>query len=481
MSSFLRGAEPGESGFGQQVADEIFSSSEAWGNMQVLADDIGSRLAGSPGERAARDFLADTLRRYGLDSVEIESFPHWGWSCQREELRIVAPVERDIVCRCAGLSPAADGLEAEVVFLARCDADEVRQRSDEIRGRMVIAPYHPVPRQVKMPLVAAAGAAALLESRSMAGGLQPARTCAFNREGNIPTASISREDGAYLRRLEERKGTVRLSLTLDSTVAERTSWNVVGTLRGRGTTGEYVALGGHYDSWHVGPGAVDNGTGVVAVLEAARGLSRYKDQLQRDVRFIFFGVEELGLVGSWAYAHWHAAELDQAVAMINNDVGGRPVRLISAGYDGVRPLLEGVAEEARVEGIEGPLEVVLGNPGWASDHFPFWAHGVPTVAIGCELVDPDAGRYVHTRADTIDKVYATGLTECAAINAQLVCAFANAEARPAPRKSRAEVEALLDEFAWRSTLETLGSWPPERLMQRYFGSESTQERTLRDV
>ncbi len=459
------------SDFERTVTDEIFSASEAWENMQVLADDIGSRLAGSVGEVAARDFLADALRRYGVDEVEVEPFPYAGWDCAEERLQVIAPTQRAIACRCAGLSPAARDLRAEIVFLQRCDAEEVAARKGEIGGRIVVAPYHPVPRQLKMPLAASAGAVGLLESRSIAGGLQPARTCAFNRVGAIPTASISREDAAYLQRLALRKGAVRVALSLHSTSERRTSWNVVGTLYGRGRSKEYIALGGHYDSWHVGSGAVDNATGVVAVLEAARALARHKEKLMRGVRFIFFGVEELGLVGSWHYAHQHVAEMDDAVLMVNNDVGGRPARLISAGFNEVVPLLEGVAQRAQVEGVEGPLEVVVGNPGWASDHFPFWSGGVPTVAIGCELVDPDAGRYVHTRADTVDKVYAAGLTECAAINAQLVCAFASAPMRPAARKSREEMEQLLDAFSWRSTLQTLGSWPPEALLQRYFAAE----------
>ena len=93
---------------------------------------------------------------------------------------------------------------------------------------------------------------------------------------------------------------------------------------------------------------------------------------------------------------------------------------------------------------------------------------MPTVAIGCEQVNPDAGRYVHTRADTADKVYAAGLTECAAINAQLVCAAANAAGRPEPRKHREDIEVLLDKFAWRQTLDRLEAWPPEALLDRYF-------------
>ncbi len=450
------------------LVDEIFAASEAWENIQVLADDIGSRLAGSAGEVEARDFLATTLERYGMDEVRVEPFVHRAWHTTLETLQVIAPIERAIACRCAGLSPSAEALEAEVVFLERCDAAELEARRDDVRGRIVVAPYYPVPRQLKMPLAARYGAVALLEARSAAGALQPARTCAFARVGDIPTASISREDAAYLRRSEARKGRVKLRLSLHSHIEIKDSWNVVGMLRGAADIGEHIVLGAHYDSWHVGTGAVDNASGVVAVLEAARGLARYKEQLQRGVRFVFFGVEEMGLVGSWAYTKAHADELDEAILMVNNDVVGRPSSLVSAGFAELCPDLERIARRARVQDAKGPLAVSSGNPTWALDYFPFVAAGVPAIGIGCEMVDPDASRYMHTRADTVDKVYALGLTECAAINAQIAFTFANLPARPAVRKTRAEVEALLQQCELLDALDVLAVWPPERVLQRYF-------------
>lgn len=174
--------------------------------------------------------------------------------------------------------------------------------------------------------------------------------------------------------------------------------------------------------------------GFVAVLEAARGLAHYNAHLRRGVRFVLFGVEELGLVGSWPYTKAHADELDEAILMINNDMGGRPSHLVSAGFAELCPDLEQIANRVRVQEAAGPLAVSSGNPTWALDLFPFVVTGVPAMGIGCEMVDPDASRYMHTRADTVDKVYALGLTECAAINAQIAYTFANLHARPAARK-----------------------------------------------
>ena len=103
----------------QRVVNEIFSASQAWENMQVLADDIGSRLAGSCGEVAARDFLVETLGLYGVDEVNVEPFPHLGWECKGEELRVVDPMHREILCRCAGLSPCCRRTRSRARFLKK--------------------------------------------------------------------------------------------------------------------------------------------------------------------------------------------------------------------------------------------------------------------------------------------------------------------------------------------------------------------------
>jgi hypothetical protein len=71
-----------------RIVDQIFSNSEAYENLLVLADDIGIRLAGTSNEIKARDFLVETLWRYGLDNVHTQTFPHRAWSPIDERLLI---------------------------------------------------------------------------------------------------------------------------------------------------------------------------------------------------------------------------------------------------------------------------------------------------------------------------------------------------------------------------------------------------------
>ena len=207
----------------------------------------------------------------------------------------------------------------------------------------------------------------------------------------------------------------------------------------------------------------------MAVLETARGLVPYRQHLSRTVKFVLFGVEESGLVGSWAYVHQHSDELANTILMINNDVGGRPSGISISSFDQLKPPLDEVAGRVRIAGQDlPPFLVSVGEPSWGSDHFPFLAHGVPTIGISTVAVQLEDRLYGHTRADTPDKVYKEGLTECAAINAQIVFQIANISVRPAGQKTQDQLEKLFQKHDFMETLDLLDMWPPEKVKQRYF-------------
>ena len=442
----------------QQIVEEIRARSEAWENLLVLVDDIGIRVAGSEGEAQARDFLLAKLQSYGLDDVHLESFPHRAWHSEREVLTVVAPAERTIACRCAGLSPSPpkEGLEGGVVFLESCASDALEALSEAEHGARACDP----PLGEDADEISTCGCV----GRCLEGVVLLLRCVP------LPVASISLEDAEYLKRLQERKGQITVRLTLDSRIERKDSWNVVGQLTGTEKPDECIVIGGHYDTWHVGPGAIDNASGVVAALEAARALAKFREHLPRTVRFVLFGVEESGLVGSWAYTKEHEAELDDTILMINNDVGGRPNGIGISGFEEFRTPLEEVAERVEVEGLDEdrPFSVSVGGASWGSDHFPFVVHGVPTIGMGAESVVPEDRLYGHSRADTADKVYEQGLSESAAINAQVILQIANLPERPAQRRTQEQVETFFRAHDSMETLALLQVWPPDVALDRYF-------------
>ena len=116
---------------------------------------------------------------------------------------------------------------------------------------------------------------------------------------------------------QARNQALRFTLATDATIEQDTTWNVLGELRGSEYPDELVIMGGHLDSHEIGPGAFDNGAGVLMVIEAARLLAKQRTHLKRTIRFIGFAGEEVGLLGSHYHAKTHAAQLREARFMLN--------------------------------------------------------------------------------------------------------------------------------------------------------------------
>ena len=481
----------------QATVDEILARSEAWENLQVLSDDVGTRRPGTENESRARDFLCATLERYGLSRVRAEPFENRAWTPAQEELIVCAPIERSIRCQCALLSPSTppEGVTGEAVLLERGDQADFEAHRDQLKGRFVLTLFdstyvdgeaHSIPRQMKTELASRCGALGFIGWHHSPGQNLPAGACAFGRIGGVPAASISYEDGALLKRLAQRNGTLRLRLTLDSRIGRKTSWNIVGELpasdadaKRRG--GEHIVVGAHCDCHHVATGAIDNAAGVVTVVEAARGLAKVAPPLSRGVRFVLFGAEETGLVGSMAYVDQHADALDDLVLMINNDcLGGRPSGIEVQGRHELCETMEQIARAVRLAGDDAPpFGVSTAHPGWwGLDSTPFGFLGVPTVHLTSVEQTPGDFASYHIDTDHIDKVCVRGLAEAAAVNARIIHRVANLPARPAPRIKQAQVEAMIRThdheapfyriISLRESLELLDLWPIDHAIRRYF-------------
>jgi hypothetical protein len=100
-----------------------------------------------------------------------------------------------------------------------------------------------------------------------------------------------------------------------------TSANIIGTLPAKPGAPEII-LSAHYDSTR-GPGAKDNASGVAAMLELARYFQASELHQNVSLRFVAFGAEEAGLLGSKAYLERHITDLQKCKLLLNIDeVGG---------------------------------------------------------------------------------------------------------------------------------------------------------------
>ncbi|MCW0466010.1 M28 family metallopeptidase [Xanthomonas sacchari] len=218
----------------------------------------------------------------------------------------------------------------------------------------------------------------------------------------------------------------KLSVDLKSTIAEKTSRNVVGVLPGGSRADEAVLYMAHWD--HLGKhegepgdniynGAVDNATGVAGILEIAEAFAHQQPKPERSVVFLAVTLEESGLLGSKYYVAHPTFPLNKIAGVINLDampVAGRAKDLVVNGFGSsqLEDLLKPIAAaQGRVLHAE---DAPQSGFYFRSDHFNFAKAGVPALYIdgGEELVDGgiEAGRRAaaeyakryHTPADEYD-------------------------------------------------------------------------------
>jgi len=240
----------------------------------------------------------------------------------------------------------------------------------------------------------------------------------------MTTLFVAHEHYALLHRLASRPAPARTRISLD--VQNKfipgpiAVYNTVGEIRGSEKPDEVVVVGGHLDSWDLGQGTTDNGTGSMIVLEAARILNKCGIQPKRTIRFILFTGEEQGLRGSRAYVEQHKDELPRVSMCLVHDYGtGKVVGLGLMGHKELQPILEPEIGSLKALGV---TEWNMSRMG-GSDHASFDSAGVPGLWF---VQDPAEYRFTHhSQSDTLDKANEADLVQGAESMATLAMHVAN--------------------------------------------------------
>jgi Zn-dependent M28 family amino/carboxypeptidase len=272
----------------------------------------------------------------------------------------------------------------------------------------------------------------------------------------LPMAIVAREDALRLARaMAAHPGEVRARLSMANRVGGPVRQeNVVGEIRGREHSDEFVILAAHLDSWELGTGALDNGCNAALVIAAARAIQKAHLQPRRTLRFILFTGEEQGFVGSHAYALQHRPELDRFRAMIAFDAGtGRVTGYSLGGRDDIEKGVSEVLAPLAAWGVNRhTLDASVGT-----DNFDFLIEGVPTLVANQEESNYLAN--YHASTDTLDKVDFRNLQMHVAIAALTAYGIADRAEPLGPRQSRQEIDALLKRTGMDKDLKALGYWP----------------------
>lgn len=134
------------------------------------------------------------------------------------------------------------------------------------------------------------------------------------------------------------KACTSCDLTVKGIIETHASANVVAELAGQTRDGKEVLISAHWDSYRGSPGADDNGSGVGVLLELAHFFSTFEGDIGGTIKFVLFGCEELGVLGSRAYLNTHHKDLQGCILVFNMDqVGGPrgPAVEMSGGVRGI--------------------------------------------------------------------------------------------------------------------------------------------------
>lgn len=436
----------------QKIAAAEQQDSQVMQNEEYLTTFIGPRLTGSPGMQKASQWTLEMFGKYGLDAhLETAQILH-AWYRGNDWGEITNPVEHWMTVRSAAWSKPTPGpVEGPLeVIDQNMKPEDIAANPDKYKDAIVLTeeaagpavlPEHPAnaynavippPRGVPsagraqgfrqrfenlrkvMDALAKAGAAAVLRDSQkpyaeMVTG--PAGFPAY-QPSTLPVAYVSHPDYEWLLRLAKANaGRFRINLAGKFSDGPGQASITVAEIKGSQLPDEQVIVGGHLDSWDLGEGAVDNGTGAMATLEAARLLKSLGWAPKRTLTFILFTGEEQGGIGARTFLKNHAAEISKMDAALIDDTGtGRLDSISLENFWSTGPLMEEIYRPLEeVFDLEPMSTQYFG----ASDHVEFQQAGVPAY-FGVQ--EPaQYGEAHHSDYDVFEIVQPDALREQAAL------------------------------------------------------------------
>lgn len=420
----------------------------------------------------AASWAAALMSRIGLENVHLEPWHlRSGWTRGRADVELSTPPGIPLNVTSYGWtgSTPTGGIDADVVEVNRETIADELAGADGWPGKVVFLTSrnskggnNPTFYSEFVKLVATADRvhAAAVIARDLRPGSMLTHTgpIAFGDDTayEIPVLDICDEHQKLVERLLEDRRLVRLHLNVQNRFVPGPvqATNVSGEIRGREHPEEIVVLAAHLDSWDLGTGAIDDGTGVAALLGAAQAIRISGQRPRRTIRVVLFTGEEQGLLGSRAWVKEHAAEVPKLVSALVLDWGQGPITALPlAGHEELKkdltPLVDILNGIQKFRLADGFLTF--------TDGYAFTLAGVPGLAFYQE--SPGYSLIGHSAADTYDKVDAEALARNTATIAIAGFWIADRPNRIGATWPLEEIPRRLTELKQKSMLETLGLWP----------------------
>ena len=356
--------------------------------MEFLRKIAFTRCAGSPEEERAANIICDELRSFGLEP-EIEEFDLFAYANDRAWVEVLEPYQARYEGSALGLSGTTpeEGLEAPIKYVETGQPEFLH----DISGTIILATgysdyksHKKAKEEGALGRISIAGAGKDTPNISM-------NYCVRDRLGTLPTAYVKYEHA--LEMITSGANRVRLFVAQDEFWSK--SRNVIAEIPGTREREEIILVGAHFDSVYKNQGAHDNAGGSATIMEMARYFKQ--NPPKRTLRFIWFGGEEMGLMGSWAHVEKRRDEIDKYIFMVNVDVAGGIIGNNSAavmGSDKIVNYLDILGKEFGA-GLNARQSIYSG------DCIPMGHKGIPSVTFsrgGGGTV------FLHTPGDTVEHI-----------------------------------------------------------------------------
>jgi carboxypeptidase Q len=357
------GPDKADTAMVSRIWEEAVNRSRLMETLSYLTDVIGPRIPGSPAMSKGHDWAVARFKEYGMVNVAVEPSGEFGpgWQNEYVSAHLMAPAYQPIVAYPVPWTMSTKGEVTGQPILAviRSKADMEKYKG-KLKGAIVFTqpprqthpsftpaakrysdddlkkltetpiPIKPAQDGAKKPdelkwedLVAfyrAEDVGVLVETSSGRSDYGTVHVDAYKSMGAdhlIPNQSprivMAAEHYARICRIMDFKVPVTLEVEVRNTFYDKDlqGYNVVAEIPGTDKKDELVMLGGHFDSWAGGTGAVDDAAGSAVVMEAMRILKALGVKPRRTIRAALWTGEEEGFYGSRGYVYKHFGDTDK--------------------------------------------------------------------------------------------------------------------------------------------------------------------------
>ena len=389
--------------------------------LRDLTQKIGGRLSGSPEAKMAVEWGEKIMNEVGLDSVWLQPVmvPHWVRGEKEIATYTTNGIQKNVAICALGFSVATpnSGVLAEVIEVK--SLEEAEALGDKMKDKIVFfnRPFDNtlihtfkayggcVDQRVRGAAICGKYGAKGVIVRSMTNSIDDfphTGTMSYGdlpAEQQIPAAAISSLAAENLSKDLTSNPNLKFYFKQNcETLPDAPSFNVVGEIRGSETPENIFVVGGHLDSWDLGEGAHDDGTGVVQSLEVAYLFKNNNIKPKNTIRIVFFMNEENGTRGAKKYAELATLNKEIHIGGLESDAGGHTPRGFSIDANKANTSL--LQSWKKLLSPYGLHDIEKGGSG--ADISPLKDENVTLVGYR-----PDSQRYFdyhHTSRDTFDKV-----------------------------------------------------------------------------